>query len=1053
MLSFHLRKALPVLCFLTGLAAQDVARLSVTVVDPSDAVVPAAKLTLLDTRRGTAWQAETSINGYAVLNSLPPSEYSLEVVKTGFDKVQIQKLVLSIRDSHSVRIQLKVASQTPTSVTVTALSGLNNSSTLGVDLDQDYVTQLPVNGRNVENLILMAPGVTTPAGGRGAGINANGLRSNTNYYTLDGLSLNTAISGGPGAGGGAFRGGGASGAGGFGGSNAAGYSSGVGSELISIDAMAELRVQTSPIAPEFGRTPGAQVAITSRSGSNDIHGSLFYYFRNDQLAANDWFANAAGLPRGKLRQDRPGGTIGGSLKKDKTFYFASVEALRLSVPATLVATVPDMATRSTARVNLQPFLRIFPIPNGPSLGAGAGLFNAQIINPVKTQSASLRLDHALTDKSNIFVRYSFTPSSNTVRGGELLSPSVLTARKSRSHVVTAGWLKSFSPTRLNDLRVNYSRANNAASATVDAFGGAAILDPALVFPRGVNPAEAEFTLNILGLSSYSLGNRSDNTQKQYNIVNTHSIHDGPHSFKVGVDFRRISLVNARIPYSHSLVFNGLAGDSGSFLSGIATNAQVSASLPSVYPIYTNFSVYAQDTLRSTDRLTLTYGVRYDVNPAPGVARGPRPFAQAETALAGVTQNDPIYETRWFNIAPRFGLAYQMDTTPGRELMLRMGVGLFYDLGYGISAAGFNGAPYSSVRTISAATIPLGVNDLAAPALPPVRPFGQVTTAEFNLKSPTVIQWNASVDRYYGAGNTMLSIGIVGTRGRNLLRVETQPVFSNAVEVLRISTNGATSDYYGLQAQFRRRLSSNLQTQASYTYGHSVDTASNDAGLGGAGGFATLLGSERGSSDFDIRHNVNWSGSYLLPLPQKGALGAVLGNWYTDWVATFRTGLPFDVTGISSSTSDSAATGVANFRRGLFAQIRPNYNGQPIYVVDANAPGGKRLNRAAFVLPTGFGQGNLGRNSIRGFSAGQVDFALRRQFNVSEKWRLHFAAQAYNALNTPNFANPSPLEGASLTSPNFGIVNRMLNQTFGGATNSVFRSGGPRSVEFSVRLQF
>jgi hypothetical protein len=641
MLSPILRKALPVLCFAGALAGQDVARLSITVVDSSESVVPAAKVTLTDLRRGANWQAETSINGYVVLNSLPASEYALEVVKAGFEKLQIQKLPLSIRESHSIRIRLKAASQQPAAVTVSELGGIDNSSTFGIDLDQSFLTMLPVNGRNLENSVLMAPGVTT-AGGAGTGINANGLRSNSNYYTLDGVSANIAISGGPGASGGTFRGSSAVGAGGFGGPNAAGFVSGVGSELLSIDSVAEMRVQTAPIAPEFGRTPGAQVSITSRSGSNNIHGSIYYYFRNEKMAANNWFANAAGLPRAKLRQDRPGGSVGGALRKDKTFYFASVEALRLSEPSTLISAVPDMATRTTARVNLQPYLRIFPQANGPALGGGAALFQAQVLNPVRTQSASVRFDHALTDRSNIFVRYSFTPSSHNERGGDLLAPNVLTARKTRAHVVTAGWLKTFSPTRLNDLRVNYSRATNRASSTVDAFGGGTILDPGLVFPRGVNPADAEFTINIFGLSAYTLGNRFSSAQKQYNVVNTHSINDGPHSFKVGIDFRRISLENARIPFSQSVVFNGLSGDPGAFLSGIATNAQVASSLPSVFPIYTNFSAYAQDTLRATDRLTLTYGVRYDVNPAPGVAKGPRPFAQAETALAGVTQNDPIY---------------------------------------------------------------------------------------------------------------------------------------------------------------------------------------------------------------------------------------------------------------------------------------------------------------------------------------------------------------------------------------------------------------------------
>ena len=255
-------------------------------------------------------------------------------------------------------------------------------------------------------------------------------------------------------------------------------------------------------------------------------------------------------------------------------------------------------------------------------------------------------------------------------------------------------------------------------------------------------------------------------------------------------------------------------------------------------------------------------MRWDINPPPHVREGPTPLALSDDYIAGVTQNTPLYATVWHNIAPRFGLAYLLDNTPGKQLILRMGVGLFYDVGYGVTASAFNGAPYSNVRTISLADFPLSVADMSAPPMPPTRPYGQITASENNLQSPLVTQYNATLERSFGDNQT-LSLGYAGSMGTRLLQTQTQPSFGDAYSILILASNGATSNYNSLQAQFRRRLTRSLQTQFSYTWAHSIDSASNDIG----GGFASFLGSgQRGNSDFDIRHSLNWSGSYRLTQP-------------------------------------------------------------------------------------------------------------------------------------------------------------------------------------------
>jgi hypothetical protein len=290
----------------TAAFAQEAATLTVTVVDPSVAVVPGAKVTLTDLQKGTVSKGETNENGFVAFNLLPPGEYSLDVEGAGFEKFHVARLILQVRDRQTLQAALKLMAAPGTTVVVTsAAQAVSNDVAQGISLDQQYLQNLPANGRNAESLISMAPGITTAAGGKGdGGFNANGLRSNTNYYTMDGVSVNTSTGGGPGGGSGGPGGGG-------------GPAPGAGSptEMISIDALQEMKVQTSSVAPEFGRSPGAQVVMTSRGGGNNFHGLLYYYKRSDAFDANDWFANSGGYPKGRDRQDRPGGVFGGPIVK------------------------------------------------------------------------------------------------------------------------------------------------------------------------------------------------------------------------------------------------------------------------------------------------------------------------------------------------------------------------------------------------------------------------------------------------------------------------------------------------------------------------------------------------------------------------------------------------------------------------------------------------------------------------------------------------------------------------------------------------------------------
>jgi hypothetical protein len=1013
------------------LAAQDSAVLTGVAEDPRGAPVPGVTVRIVEAHNNLSRSATSDETGAYLFDALPPGDYVLTADKEGFSKLTLEHIALTARGRRSVRLQLSLASITNSVTVEGTVEGIATDPSTGTTISGDSTRFLPVNGRNVDGLVRTAPGIVTGEGGPFGDMSVNGLRSNTNYYTLDGVSLG-AGSTVPMAAGGPMPGASAAAQGG----------NGTGTNQVSLDSLQEIRVQTSSFAPEFGRTPGAQVALTSRGGSNQFHGSLFEYYRNGSLNANDWFANAAGLPRGQMRLNQFGAAIGGPIIRDRTFFFSSYEGLRLLEPDTAVASVPDLTIRKTAPASLRPFLKAFPIPNGPELGSDAAQFSAVFSNPTNRDTASLRLDHTFTPRNYFSIRYGYTPAKGNSRSAEFAAPNMYSTYNVRNQSVTVSLQSTPKSSGANDLRFNYTASSLASYSLMDTFGGAQPLPQALVFPPGVDSTTGSFNFMVLGFSSYSLGQQSKSSQWQANIVDGLTMIAGRHQYKTGVDYRRIAQTSPQKPYTESVTFSGLAGDTGSLLSGKALSAIVSSNVPAIYPEFQNFSVYLQDTFQMSPETTITYGARWDVNPAPSARQGPAPLALSSYFPNQVTQLEPLYDTRWSDVAPRFGLSHQFGKS-GREKVFRGGMGIFHDLGYGTSVAAFAGAPYASVRTMTSVAFPLSAANLSPPAMPPVPPYGQISAAQRNLQSPVVYEWNTALEWHFGRDQT-LTTSYVGTMGRKLLRTTMQPSFNGTYDIIRLATNGADSDYNALQVQWVRRFVRNLQVQVNYTYSHSIDSASNDAGFG----FASLFGGERGNSDFDVRHNLNMSGSYLLPSPSEGVLHALLKDWWSEWMFTARTGLPFDVQGVSAESSSSGGSGT-----GLFAQVRPDYTGAPVWIDDPNAPASRRLNPAAFASPDKYQQGNLGRNAIHGFGEVQLDFSLRRRIVVTERWSLNLMAQAFNISNSPNFANPTRNEGANMASSNFGVATRMLGKGFGVGAGSAFRTGGPRSAQFGLRLQF
>lgn len=1044
--------------------------------DSSGAVVPGADVQLINEHTNVKYPAKTNSEGIYSASNLPPGTYRIQVSKTGFKTIVKPNITLNVLDARAINFDLPVGAVSET-VTVEGGSSLVNTESAAVStvVDRQFAENLPMNGRSFQTLIQLTPGVvlTTSNFFDNGQFSVNGQRATSNYWMLDGVSANIGVSSGQNPGNG------------LGGTLGSFSVLGGTNSLVSVDALQEFRIQTSSYAPEFGRTPGGQISIVTRSGTNQFHGTAFDYLRNDAFDSSDWFngyTNNPPLPKSKERQNDFGGTISGPLVKDHTFFFFSYEGLRLRLPQTTLTTVPDLNARQTAVPAMQPYLNAFPFdPNQPDLGNGMAQFNESYSDPATLDAYSLRIDHKLSNKLTLFGRYNYSPSEIIQRGAQPGTLNTVSTARITTQTATIGTTWSVSPAIANDFRLNYSRTNASSYAYLDSFGGAVPIAP-LPFPSPFTGQNGTFVFAILFLRNPDLiaGKNGANTQHQINIVDNLSVQRGSHSLKFGVDFRRLSPVfDPKIYAQEAYFFDVPSAEMGSLFESRVSSGR-SATL-----LFHNLGAFAQDTWRIAPRLTLTYGLRWDVDFAPQSLSGP-----SFNAVTGFNLNDlsqlalapagtQPFKTTFGNFAPRLGVAYRLFQSQDWQTVLRGGFGVFYDL-----ATSEAGNATTIAYPFGAATTCFGFFqfpgcppilgfplDPMTAAPPPITPAtlssGTLYAFDPHLQLPYSLQWNVALEQALGTQQT-ISASYVGSVGRRLIQsalaVSPNPNFGQAYLV----TNSANSNYNALQIQLQRRLSRGLQALASYTWSHSIDTASAGSLFGnGADGLVPASpNANRGPSDFDIRSGFSAGLTYDTPTPRTSAFAsAILRGWSIQNVIQARSASPVDV-------SDQ------NFNQlnGVQADVRPDLvSGKPLYLYGAQClqtppsgfgqpcPGGKGFNPNAFTNPpidptTGLPlrQGNLGRNALRGFGATQWDFAVHREFPLHELLKLQFRAELFNVLNHPNFGQPS---GSFGFGGGFGLSSQTLGQSLnngnlgGGAFDPLYQIGGPRSIQFALKLMF
>jgi hypothetical protein len=1022
--------------------------------DSTNANIPDASVKLINVQTGTENDSKTSGDGGFLLPGVIPGAYTLRIERSGFATTQLNGINLNVGDTKNLLIRLKVGSVAE-SVTVDA-SGLTLNSTdasVSTVVDRRFIGTIPLNGRSFQDLISMTPGIVTQspqAAGQGSGtqgdFSVNGQRPESNAFYVDGVSanINSGLSNSHG---------GIASSGSTGGSTALGTTQ----SLVSVDALQEFRVLSSTYSAEYGRTPGGQFTFLTRSATSAIHGSLYTYWRGSVFDASDWFT-AIISPNGSYRyfsQNNFGGTFGTPIKlpgesygHDKTFLFLSHEGLLLTQPTPpIFQYAPSLAVQQPGGATSTVF-NYFPSPNTTeetkdAAGKPSGLsllgYSGSESLPALLNSTNARLDHNFSPKFSMFFRYGNTPSYS-----KTLQLSSLTDNQVRTQTFTLGATAQLTTRMSNDFRLGLTGSNS--SVTIKTSPGdnysdyvSAQLNRDIGFPANSGTTRANVFIHVAGAGDSAINtDNSVASLNEWNLRNTFGLQARNHLFKFGIDERHIaSTIN---PASLSIQADFFTRDS--MLNGIASDVAITNSAPA-NPILNQFSAFAQDEWRASKALTLSLGLRWEVNPPPKGSDG----MNAYTAIGDIASPDtlelaprgtPLWHTGWFNFAPRFGAAWMLDSRPDREMILRSGAGVFFDTGDRPALQAFTAAGFSTTKYFRNAPLPVTAAQVDFSGVP-ASPSLNSNTFAFpeHLQLPYSIQWDVALEKALGK-NQAFTISYVGAHGTRLLQEQRRnvgPLNPNFGDVT-FFPGGLTSNYQSLQTKFQRSISHGVQALASYTWAHALDYGSTDP--------AYPL--TYGNSDLDVRHNLEAALSWDLPRPGRNIwLRYFLGNWGVDGRLIARTAYP--VTLLGNLFSDPV-TG-ARYYNGV--DLKQN---RPLYQQGSEYPGGRIINgdpnatNPAFVLPDGVAAGNAPRNIARGFDAVQANVAIRREMPIYDRLTVQLRAETFNVLNHPNFGYIDP----SLSDTLFGQSTKMLNQSFG-PTGSLYQQGGPRSIQFSFKAIF
>jgi Carboxypeptidase regulatory-like domain len=1068
-----------------------VGKISGSVYDTSRAAIPGATVTVKDERTSEERKVVTNEEGHFVVAQLKPSTYAVKAEAAGFEARLLSGITLRVGQELTLDLTVHPAGNVEQITVSEAVTIDTTSARIGVNVTPAEVKTLPLNGRQVSQLYLLTPGAVNNGTGTFDNIRFSGRANQQNAIRYDGIDGTGVIDSSPG--------------------NLNGETSSAFRLQSSLENIQEFRVDSNNYPAEYGTGTGGQISVITKSGSNQFHGSVFHYFRNDALDARNFFDRAG---KSKLRLNQFGGSVGGPILKDKIFFFGSYEGNRQRNGLNFLEAVPSDAARARAVPSIVPALAAFPKGNFKTSDPDFDVAYLQANEAINENAAGLRLDFKPNFKDSIYFRFFRDQASSDAPEGVTGRRAVIAAQPQNAVIA---WQRIFSASVINEFKVGYNGAwtrTNGVAPVVPGIDLSSIIIniTGSVANPGISGQGASAGVAVPGgllrANSATNGRGQPYTPYTLSFVDDLSWIKGSHTLKFGVEFRPRRIYTDRqggTTYSFSNLNAFLNNQAATiqFLGDVSAPSPFNNGLTGIRLAKQEYYIgYAQDEWKLRPNLTLNYGLRYEYyTPLRERNNGVVIFDPGTGVI--LPSDTPFFKSAKANFLPRLSMAW----SPGRfnnKTVIRWGFGLNSGPGQTEDQV----QPIESDRisvTQSGGAYPINPQELIDRFDVNNLNGFQPRAYDRGYRIPErVAQWSVSIQQEL-PWQTVLTTAYVGSVGRHLFTrsisnlitaVGTNPTTGAAVitrqfgrsfaEVDTKATQG-TDNYNALQMTLNRRFGGGLTLGSQWTWAHSLGTTagSNEAQTQSN---PLDLKVDYGNNNFDVRHSLNISALYELPFgsDRQYKLGGVsdvfLGGWELGGIVNARTGVPIDLRIVRNDVV---------YRHNLTGAITNSavvVNGVVMTTAIINTPGGGAsrnvrrpdvvpgvdpflttgdrllfLNPAAFATPLPGSYGNYVRNTLHGPGIGQLDLTIGKRFRIVEGQHIEFHAEFYNLFNRANFANPpGVLANALGTSGNqlqpgqpFS-ASTQGNSAFGVINSTVGRGiglGTNRQIQLSLRYNF